>query len=123
MSSIEQLKSQVSTCKSQLSNMQKTAAYLSNSISTIKTMLETQKNCYVIDDISGGSNTLSYLLEKENVIYSDILNGAIPSIKSKIAELNRKIDQLVAEEAEKKKQELLKAQEEATNNAKRGFLS
>lgn len=123
MSSIEQLKSQVGTCKNQLSSMQKTAAYLSNSISTIKSILETQKNCYVIDDISGGSNTLVYLLEKENGIYSDILNSAIPSVNSKINELNNKINQLIAEEAERKRQELLRAQEEATNNAKRGFLS
>ena len=103
--------------------MQKTASYLLNSINTIKSIIEVQKNSYVVDDVAGGSNTLVYLLEKENGIYSDIMNNAIPSVNNKIKELNGKINQLIAEEEARKKQELLKAQEEATNNLKRGMLS
>ena len=123
MSSIEQLRSQVSAYKSYLSNMQKTASYLLNSINTVKSIIEVQKNSYVVDDVAGGSNTLVYLLEKENGIYSDIMNNAIPSVNNKIKELNGKINQLIAEEEARKKQELLKAQEEATNNLKRGMIS
>ena len=97
---IENLKSRVRTYEHYLDKMETTADYISRSIKNIKSILETQKSCYVIDDVPGGSNTLSHLLEEESSVYDDIVDDAIPSVKSKIRDLKSRIRQLEEEEKE-----------------------
>ena len=76
-----------------------TANNLQMAISLLERMIDAQRRGYSVNDVSGGSNYLSHLLEKERKIYSNIVNTVIPGTKSIIRNLDYQIADAEAREA------------------------
>lgn len=76
-----------------------TANNLQSAISLLERMISAQERGYSVDGISGGSNYLSHLLEKERKIHSNIVNNVIPGTKSIIRNLDYQIADAEAREA------------------------
>lgn len=82
-----------------LRRVRNTATALEKSINTVNSAISTQSEAYNVDDVKGGTNYLNYLLEKENGIYSDIVNNVIPALTSKISGLTTEITDQTQKEA------------------------
>lgn len=82
-----------------LNGVTATANNLQMAISLLERMIDAQRRGYSVDDVSGGSNYLSHLLEKERKIYSNIVNTVIPGTKSIIRNLDYQIADAEAREA------------------------
>ena len=91
MDDIIELKNKKDSYKECLKNVINTANALASTISILKSTISIQSECYSVDDQNGGSNYLNYLLEKEESLYSEIVNNVIASLNSIICNLNIEI--------------------------------
>lgn len=82
-----------------LNNVTETANSLQMAINLLEKIIDVQRRSYSIDDVGGGSNYLSHLLEKERKIYSNIVNTIIPNTRSIIRNLEYQIADAEAHEA------------------------
>lgn len=82
-----------------LNGVTETANSLQMAINLLEKIIDIQRRGYSVDDVSGDSNYLSHLLEKERKIYSNIVNTIIPNTKSIIRNLDYQIADAEAREA------------------------
>ena len=82
-----------------LQNVNSTAENLSSSISSLNRLSTMQNSCYQVDDSSGDGNYLVKLIEKEQSIYSNIVNNIIPSLRNRIESLDWEIADAESREA------------------------
>lgn len=83
-----------------LNHVCNTANNLSNSINTLRKVRNIQNACYQVNDVGGGGSYLDRLIEREERIYSNIVNNIIPNVRSRIRNLNWRIDDAVRAESE-----------------------
>jgi hypothetical protein len=92
------------TYKNNVIYMQAIHNELTKSISYLKQMIEKQNEIYKVDDVGGGSNYLTYLLETETKLDNSIVNNAIPDMNRKVDEYNNKINEVKARNEAKEKE-------------------
>ena len=76
-----------------------TANELAGAIIVLNEMINIQGSCYNVNDVSGGTNYLSHLLEQEKSIHNNIVNNILPDINSKIENLNYRMNDALQQEA------------------------
>lgn len=93
------LKSQKNSYRNCYKQVVQTANELAAAINELNEMINIQGSCYNVNDVNGGTNYLSHLLEKERSIYNNIVNNILPDINSKIENLNYRVNDALQQEA------------------------
>jgi len=94
------LKAKKREYKESYKKVSNTANALKGAIGSLKIAIQYQNSSYRINDVSGGSNHLDHVLEKEQEIYSNIVDNILPGIDSKIRGLEEDIERALEEESE-----------------------
>ena len=82
-----------------LQNVTATSRSLAKAISSLRRASSIQSTCYKVNDVSGGSNYLTRLIDYEQSICNNIVNNIIPGIRGKIESLNWRIVAAESEES------------------------
>ncbi len=92
------LKNKLNAYRDCYNKMVSTSNELLNAINILKKLIGVQGSCYSVNDVSGGSNYLSHLLDQEVLLYNNIINNLIPDINSKIDNLNYRVSDALQRE-------------------------
>ena len=91
MNESDRLKSERERIKISIGKIKVAAEHLSNSINGLNRITSNLKNSYKVDDVGGGSTYIGDLIEKEQGIYSKMIDEVIPELYRKVDNLDRMI--------------------------------